>query len=259
MHPDQETVIPFAPEAIEKDASKNDCELNAAKRLLNHIKTDHTKLPILIVVDALYANAPFVKLLESLGFSYIIGVKEADHHALFSSVQDKIFTDENNEFKYYDNKLKRTRGFRFINNLTLNKSNPDLLVNFLEYWETGENDNFIVYFAWITDVHLTKDNSFQIMKSGRARWKVENEVFNTPKNQGYNLEHSYGHGKQHLATIFAMLTMLAFLIDQVQECCCELFQQSKDRFRTRAYLWDKMRALFLSYFRLVGLLSFCNT
>ena len=39
------------------------------------------------------------------------------------------------------------------------------------------------------------------MRAGRSRWKVENETFNTLKNLGYNLEHNYGHGKQHLATV----------------------------------------------------------
>jgi hypothetical protein len=35
-----------------------------------------------------------------------------------------------------------------------------------------------------------------VMRGGRARWKIENETFNTLKNQGYNFEHNYGHGKK---------------------------------------------------------------
>ena len=30
------------------------------------------------------------------------------------------------------------------------------------------------------------------------------------KKQGYGFEHNHGHGERHLATVFAMLTMLAF-------------------------------------------------
>jgi hypothetical protein len=133
--------------------------------------------------------------------------------------------------------------------LSLNKSNPDLLVNFLEYWETSkDNDKNILYFTWITDIILTKENVFKVMRAGRARWKIENEVFNTLKNQDYHFEHNYGHGKSHLSTVFAMLMMLAFLIDQTQECCCPLFKAAKGTFRTKVYLWSKMQALFLSYF-----------
>ncbi|MDQ7089812.1 MAG: hypothetical protein Q9M50_04525 [Methylococcales bacterium] len=77
---------------------------------------------------------------------------------------------------------------------------------------------------------------------------IKSAFHNTLKNKGYNFEHNYGHGKIHLATVFSMLMMLAFLIDQVQEECCELFQNARKKFRTKTYLWHKMTALFLSYF-----------
>jgi hypothetical protein len=250
VHPDKKTVIPFAPEAIikEKNASKNDCEINAAKRLLPKIKKEHPRLKILAVFDALYGNAPFVKLLIILGFSYIIGVKSSDHEYLFDCVNEKIAKREHKKLNIYEEKTKITREFLFVNALPLNKSNQDVIVNFLEYREVDENGKCLCYFTWITNIELTEDNVFYVMKAGRARWKIENEVFNTLKNLGYNFEHNYGHGKQHLATVFAMLMMLAFLIDQTQECCCRLFQQAKDKFRTKAYLWLKMQSLFLSYF-----------
>jgi hypothetical protein len=249
VHPDKKTVIPFAPEAIikENNATKNDCELNASKRLLTQIKKEHPFLKILAVNDALYANAPYINLLESLGYMFIIRVKEGGHEHLFSQIQHKIKKNEDNELEIYNEETKITHGFRFINKLELNKSNPEVLVNFLEYWEINDAGESIFYATWITDNKLTKENVFKIMKAGRARHKVENEVFNTLKNQGYNLEHNYGHGKVHLATIFAMLMMLAFLIDQVQEECCGLFQKSRATYRTTIYLWGKMTALFLSY------------
>ena len=45
---------------------------------------------------------------------------------------------------------------------------------------------------------------------GRARWKIENETFNVLKTNGYNLEHSFGHGKQTLASVLLTLNLLAF-------------------------------------------------
>ena len=86
------------------------------------------------------------------------------------------------------------------------------------------------------------------MRGGRARWKIENEAFNTLKTQGYYLEHNYGHGRQHLATVFALLMMLAFLVDQAQELGCRLFQAARARFRSRTSLWEKLRSLFTTYF-----------
>lgn len=250
VHPDRKTVIPFAPEPIikEKNASKNDCELNAAKRLLVAIKKEHPRLKMLVVFDALYGNAPFINLLISLGFSYIIVAKGGDHQYLFDCINDKITKKEATQLDIHEETSKVTREFLFINHLALNKSNPDVIVNFLEYKEVDKNGKCLFYGTWITDIELTEDNVFHIMKCGRSRWKVENEVFNTLKNLGYNFEHNYGHGSQHLTTVFAMLMMLAFLIDQVQECYCNLFQQAKNKFRTKSYLWLKMQSLFLSYF-----------
>ena len=69
----------------------------------------------------------------------------------------------------------------------------------------------------------------QVARGGRTRWRIENETFNTLKNQGYHFEHNYGHGYKHLAVVFALLMMLAFLIDQVQQKCNPLFQQAWEK------------------------------
>jgi len=77
---------------------------------------------------------------------------------------------------------------------------------------------------------------------------THHETFNTLKNLGYHFEHNYGHGKKHLASVFANLMMLMFLIDQIQECCCALFKAARQRFRSRTSLWEKMRGLFLEFY-----------
>ena len=131
--------------------------------------------------------------------------------------------------------------------MLLNKSHPDITVNFIEYVEL-ENGQVRYRGTWITDLTITEENCADIVRGARTRWKIENETFNTLKNQGYRLEHNYGHGKQHLATVFGLLTMLAFLIDQVQELACPVFRKARQRFRSRTSLWERMRALFVGYF-----------
>jgi len=81
-------------------------------------------------------------------------------------------------------------------------------------------------------------------RGGRARWKIENETFNTLKNQGYHYEHNFGHGKKNLSVVFAMLMMLAFLVDQVQQLCCPLFQAVWKKMGTKRALWDNVRSHF---------------
>ena len=99
----------------------------------------------------------------------------------------------------------------------------------------------------MTDLRVSKRNVFQLMRGGRARWKIENETFNTLKNQGYHFEHNYGHGEQNLSVVFAMLMMLAFLVDQTQQLCCALFQAVWAKLGSKRLLWERMRALFYDY------------
>ena len=67
------------------------------------------------------------------------------------------------------------------------------------------------------------------------------------KNQGYHFEHNYGHGTQNLSVVFAMVMMLAFLVDQTQQLCCALFQAVWAKLGSKRLLWERMRALFYDY------------
>lgn len=40
-------------------------------------------------------------------------------------------------------------------------------INFIEYWEK-EKKGEIKHFTWVTDIQLTNDNIYKIMKGGRA-------------------------------------------------------------------------------------------
>lgn len=199
VHPERKTVLALAAEAITRQdgANKNDCERNAAKRLLAQLRRDFPRLKLIVVEDSLSANGPHLELLYELDLRYLIGVKEGDHQALFAAVRAKLEAGECEEREAIDPDGVE-RGYRWVNDLPLNQSHPQIRVNFLEYWELKDGKQLL--FTWITDLKLSADTVEPIMRGGRARWKIENETFNTLKNQGYALEHNYGHGEQHLAT-----------------------------------------------------------
>ena len=242
IHPNLREVIPLMPEPILKQdgESKNDCERNAAKRFLAQLKQDYPDLTFTITEDALSPNAPHIRELEKHGFHYILGVKEGDHEYLFEQVA--LARQEGRTTEYERRSGGVVHRFSFVNQMPLNKSNPDILVNFIEYWEIGKDKT--QHFCWVTDFTITELNVFTIMRGGRARWKVENETFNTLKNQGYHFEHNFGHGKKNLSVVFVALMMLAFLVDQVQQLACELFQAVLEKKGSRRRLWEHMRALF---------------
>lgn len=84
----------------------------------------------------------------------------------------------------------------------------------------------------------------QLMRGARSRWKIENETFNTLKNYGYHFKHNFGHGYQHLSTVLAHLMMLAFLIDQIQQRCCGIFNRAVKEARSKSRFWRMVRSLF---------------
>ena len=244
VHPDQPEVFPLAPEPILKQdgARKNDCERNAAKRFLSELRREHPHLKLIVIEDGLASNAPHIKHLHALGLRFILGAKETDHRFLFEWVANTAMTKAH-EFADEQHVIHR---FRYLNNAPLNDANFDTEINFLEYWEIQPSGK-TKHFSWVTDIPISTENLMVLMRGGRARWKIENETFNTLKNQGYHFEHNFGHGYQHLSTVFAFLMMLAFLIDQIQQHCCVLFQQAQKKAKGRSYFWEKVRGLFLHY------------
>jgi hypothetical protein len=210
VHPDQRAVIPLMPEPIVKQdgTGKNDGERNAAKRFLAKLRKDHPHLKFIVTEDSLSSNAPHIETLHAHGLHYILGVKDGDHAYLFAQVQAADQAGRVTHYERHDRAARVVHRFRFVNDVPLNTSNRDVRVNFIEYWEVGEHK--VQHFSWVTDLRVSPRNVYHLMRGGRARWKIENETFNTLKNQGYHFEHNYGHGTQNLSVVFAMVMMLAF-------------------------------------------------
>ena len=245
VHPDQKQVLPLAQEPIVKQDgdNKNDCERNASKRLLTKIREEHPNLEFCVVEDGLASNAPHIRLLKRLRMHFLLGAKPADHEHLFAEVI-KAYEDRMTSISWEDTKRGVTCEIGFTDNLPLNKTNADVRVNFLRYSEYDVDGQRIRAFSWVTDMEITKENAAELVRGGRARWKIENETFNTLKNQGYQFEHNFGHGVENLSVVFAMLMMLTFLIDQTQERGCPLFQAISKKFTSRRAVWDHVRSHF---------------
>ena len=98
--------------------------------------------------------------------------------------------------------------------------------------------------TWITDLSVNEENIAHLVSGARARWRIENECFNTLKNQGYELDHNFGHGKKNLSFNFYILTLLAFLTQQIADLCDESYQAARKKMGTLKGFWQDVRALF---------------
>ena len=243
VHPKESTVFPLACEAIVKQdgSTKNDCELNASKRIIPQIRQVLGDERIIAVFDALYINGPHINALLNEKMSYIIGSKgqtyvDVQIEQLRKAGQLKTLAWQNKS---------RNCTVNFANQLILNGQHQELLTNYFEYIETDKaSGEQTFYSTWITDIKIDEHDAKELVAVARSRWKIENETFNTLKNQGYHLEHNYGHGKKYLATNFAILTFLAFLIDQVAQQLDKGLQAAKAVCKSFKSLWDKIRSVF---------------
>jgi len=243
VHPNQSTVFPVACEAIVKQdgSTKNDCELNASKRIIPQIRKALGAEKVLAIFDALYINGPHITALKGEDMSYIIGTKGQT----YVDVQvEKLRKTKQLQSLTWQTEDKNCTA-NFANGLILNGQHQEILTNYFEYIETDINTREQTFYStWITDLEIDVENIKELIAVARSRWKIENETFNTLKNQGYHLEHNYGHGKKYLATNFAILTFLAFLVDQIAQHLDEDFQAAKAVCKTFKLLWEKIRSVF---------------
>jgi len=186
-----------------------------------------------------------VRDLLACGMDFILGVKPGDHAFLFAEVETARRQGRAPQLTHKEGKI--TRAVSWVWDVPLNEAHQDLRVNFLEYCEYDGEGKCLKHFTWITDLHITHRNAWLLARGGRARWHIENETFNTLKNQGYHYEHNYGHGQQNLSVVFAMLMMLAFLVDQTQQRCCGLFRAVWKKLGSKRALWEQLRSHFLHF------------
>ena len=123
----------------------------------------------------------------------------------------------------------------------LNGNKNTLWVNYVKYWLVNEG-KVTYHNSWITDFRVDRENVAELVRIGRCRWKIENETFNTLKNQGYHIEHNFGHGEKHLSINFFLLNLLAIFMHQIFELTNPLYQECRRAFGSRRNLWDHLRS-----------------
>jgi len=244
VHPDQRQVIPLAPEFIRKQdgSSAQDCEITAGRRAIQKIRAEHPQLGMIMVGDSLYANAPTIRLLKEHWFSFLLVAKPGDHKSLFEDIEGLRRGKLLDRLERHDKGGRRV--YEWTNQIDLNADPKSPQVNFMQLTIYNPEGKRTYRCSWVTDLQVTAENVEKIVRGARARWKIENEGFNTLKNQGYHLEHNFGHGAQYLSEAFFVLNLLAFFVHQILELVDELYQQVRAKFSARVEFWNAIRATF---------------
>ena len=241
-------VIALEPEFIDTQDGydKQDCEQNAIKRWIERNATRFPPHQITILADDLHCKQPLLKLLLDSHFNFIVVCKPQSHKTLYRALQAREAEDlmDGISKRKWNGRFRELWQYRYTTNLPLRASDDTLSVNWCELTITREDTREILYRnAFATNHWLCDDTVELIVKSGRARWKTENENNNVLKNRGYHLEHNFGHGKQHLSAVLLVLNLLAFLFHTVLDKVDRKYQKLRRALATRVTFFNDIRAL----------------
>ena len=246
-HPDLRQVLPLMPEEIHNTdgTQKQDCEINAGKRFIRKLRKDHPNLKMTLGWDGISSKQPLIEVAREEGMNFLFVAKPSDHKIMMEWVDEQKQLGEVKKKVVTDDK-GRTHVYEWINGVPLNGNANTVKVNFFRYQmiaDTKKGQRKVVYQnSWVTDFEVSSSNVAELVRAGRCRWKIENECFNTLKNQGYCIEHNYGHGKKHLSFNFLLLTLFAFYCHQIAELTDGLYKAVRVKLGSKRHLWETVRA-----------------
>ena len=209
-------VISLGTEFIEnetEDVKKQDCETNAAKRLMERIKKNYPRLPICIQGDALYATEPMMKLCrKKYHWAYIFTHKERRQKLL-----DEGFEWIKSGGIKKVSGLCEEKGTGCYANHVEEVAGKKESMNVFEYEyekKDKKEEEHRVRFRWISSLELTERNLEEMIEAARGRWKIENEGFNNQKNGIYRIEHLNSRNSKAMKNHY-LLTQISDMLMQV--------------------------------------------
>jgi hypothetical protein len=241
--PGHDKVIPLEPEFIvpQDGAEKQDCENRAAKRWLATHGPRYAVLDAVYLGDDLFSRQPLCQAVLDIGGHFIFVCKPASHPL----IQDYL---AGAELAVLEQTVRRGKQrfihrYRWLREVPLRDGRDALTVNWFEIEIINANGETTYRNSFVTDLPVGPDTVIELVACGRARWKIENETFNVLKNNGYNLEHSFGHGKQNLSAILVCLNLLAFAMHTVCDIGDELWRAARQKLGPRYNFFSKLAAI----------------
>ena len=247
--------VSIASEWIENPEAynKQDCERKAFTRLAAKLKKVYPRLPMIILADGLYPYEGFFAICKANQWAYQLTFKQGNLQTVWNKVHEEQLIHPDNHFSercHLSDKKVIDQYFSWVNAINY-RGYP---LNWLECRETttvtenkegvSEESGTTACFVHITDLPLNKKNSANSSSTGRLRWKIENEGFNTLKNGGYGLTHKWARTSYPALKNYFQLMQMGHLINQLMVKSIQYqkkFMQTKNH-PTLQSLWDDLIA-----------------
>jgi hypothetical protein len=247
VSPGHSQVVPLRPEFItpQDGQVKQDCEIAAGKRWLAAHAQRYATGNVTLLGDDLYAHQPFCRQVLLHGFHFLFTCKPASHSHLSGWVEGldpsarptlKLrVKGKSNRWEHHQ--------YRWANGVPLTDSEDAMKVNWCELTVTNAEGEVLYRNSFITDWKISAENVAGLVAAGRARWKIENESNNVLKTKGYHLEHNFGHGKKHLASLLMTMNLLAFGLHTLLELADESYRLIRATVGARRRFFQHIEAL----------------
>lgn len=241
--PGHNMAVPLMPEFIAKQdgAEKQDCERNAGKRWLTAHAERVKELRPVYLGDDLFACQPICEAVLASGGDFLFTAKPDSHKTLYDFMNGAALNER--EIVAKEGAKKLTCRYRWFLGAPLREGKDALHSNWIGVTITDAKGKVTYDGAFVTSLDVSRENVAEIAACARARWKIENESFNVLKNNGYHLEHNFGHGQQNLAMLFAAMNLLAFAIHTVCDCVEELWIKARNAKRARKRFFEHIRTI----------------
>jgi hypothetical protein len=248
VSPSHSQVVPLRPEFIlpQDGQIKQDCEINAAKRWLAAHAERYGSGNDTLLGDDLYAHQPFCRQVLLHGFHFLFTCKPTSHSHLSGWVEG---LEEGRDRSMLRLRVKGKSNrwehhqYRWANGVPLTESQDALKVNWCELRITNAQGEVLYRNSYITDWKISAQNVAGLVSAGRARWKIENESNNVLKTKGYHLEHNFGHGQKHLASLLMTMNLLAFGLHTLLELADESYRLIRATVGARRTFFQHIQAL----------------
>jgi hypothetical protein len=237
------TVFPLPPEFItpQDGDTKQDCEYKAFMRWFDRYAEFCKKLNPIYLGDDLYAKHGVCSRILKEGGDFIFTCKDSSHKTLYE-FRKGLKAEQHIEKVIKGKKVSEYR-YSWIENLPIRDGSDALIVNWINVEIANSSGNVTYHANFITNIKPCRENISELISSARTRWKIENETFNILKNNGYHLEHNFGHGKSTLSSVLVVLNLLAFAMHNACDTAEILWQKARAQVASRVRLFIHMWTL----------------
>ena len=206
---------------------KQDIESKAFKRLSVRLKKNFPRLPLVLLLDGLYPNAPVFEICRNNGWKAVITLKDKSLKSVQEQISDSLLFKEYKETNQIDKEgvWWHKYDYKVFQNIEYKGHNLCVIETCHEKKHEQTKETEQTRFVHISNIEINKKNAHKISQAGRMRWKIENEGFNNHKNTDYNAEHKYSRTNFNATKNYYQLLQIADLINQftykekrLQEC-----------------------------------------